>query len=232
MPQKVSEWIERCERVNRAKCNYTLWDNPVEIKSFVKENYPQYATIYDALPYDVQRFDLLRLMILHRFGGIYIDTDVECFRPVTDLLNDDDTCVFALEPQQHAFDYERMPYIVGSYFIAAEAENPFILKLIERIADTVFIKRSVHVPTQIMKSTGPARITEIYGEEKRNYKIRLLPSEFLSPLTAKEVKKYLLGKYYPQLNNAHGQHLYAGSWVDETENRLELELLNFLKDKR
>ena len=34
----------------------------------------------------VERSDILRLELVHRFGGVYVDTDVECLRPIDPLL--------------------------------------------------------------------------------------------------------------------------------------------------
>ena len=33
-----------------------------------------------------ERADLVRYEIIRRFGGVYVDTDVECLRPIGDLL--------------------------------------------------------------------------------------------------------------------------------------------------
>jgi len=231
IPRRVLEWVKRCATIN-TEYQHIFWKDEKNINSFILDNFYQYYTAYKMLPNDVQRWDLLRLMILYLYGGIYIDTDVEMYKAIDEnVLHDDDKCVFALEPEQHAFDYERMPYLIGTYFIACERENEFIRLLIDRIMKTVNINRSVHIPTQIMKSTGGVRVTEIYREERQAYDVKLLPSDYFSPLTAKECKKYVFGKYFAKAEQAYGQHIYAGSWVDDAENKDEIELLNFIKTK-
>lgn len=36
--------------------------------------------MYDGYGYGIQRADAMRLFFLHKFGGIYIDLDIECKR--------------------------------------------------------------------------------------------------------------------------------------------------------
>ncbi|HWT26226.1 MAG TPA: glycosyltransferase, partial [Solirubrobacteraceae bacterium] len=40
----------------------------------------------DTRRHPAERSDLLRYEILHRFGGVYIDTDMECLKPIDPLL--------------------------------------------------------------------------------------------------------------------------------------------------
>src|SRR4051794_22782741 len=46
------------------------------------------AEVYQRLRNPSERSDLLRLELLWRIGGVYVDTDVECLRPIGSLLDD------------------------------------------------------------------------------------------------------------------------------------------------
>lgn len=42
--------------------------------------------LYDAAPNYAQKADIARYELLHQLGGIYLDTDFECFKPIDELL--------------------------------------------------------------------------------------------------------------------------------------------------
>ena len=43
---------------------------------------------YERLRNPAERSDIIRLEVLFRFGGVYVDTDVECLRPIDPLLQE------------------------------------------------------------------------------------------------------------------------------------------------
>ena len=59
---------------------HRMWDDPVEIKSFIRQHYPQYWNLYEYMPLDIMRRDLLRFLILHHHGGICADMDYFLYR--------------------------------------------------------------------------------------------------------------------------------------------------------
>lgn len=54
--------------------------------------------IYERLRQPAERSDLLRLELLRRHGGVYVDTDFECRRPLEPLLDDVELFVAYLKP--------------------------------------------------------------------------------------------------------------------------------------
>jgi mannosyltransferase OCH1-like enzyme len=224
---KILEWINRTKAVNQGY-EHRFWTSEQELEAFVAEKYPQYLIAYKMLPFDIQRYDLARLLVLYEFGGVYIDTDIECLRPFDALLQSQNM-VLGLEPDEHARNFENFPYLVGSFFIASSPKNEFIKYLIDGILSGLFEKHSTHHPTQIMKSTGPAKITELYRKSQGRFSVSLIPSRFLSPLNQSQINDYLRGKYFAQVENSFMVHLYAGSWTTESENKLDIELKDILQ---
>lgn len=49
--------------------------------------YPQYLDAYLKLPSEIYRADMVRNCLMHRFGGIYADLDVESIQPLDALLD-------------------------------------------------------------------------------------------------------------------------------------------------
>ena len=56
------------------------------MRALIAERYPEVLATYDAFPRPIYRIDACRYAILHAYGGLYVDLDVECFRPVDELL--------------------------------------------------------------------------------------------------------------------------------------------------
>lgn len=90
-----------------------------------------------------ERSDLLRYEILARQGGVYVDTDVECKRPLDPLL--DGVAAFAgwVRPQK-----------VGNAIIGAVPGHPAIARMLEEAQARV---GSGHVSG----ATGPRLLTEV-----------------------------------------------------------------------
>ena len=63
---------------------YRLWTDE-SLEAFVHETYPEMWDLYRRYPEQIYRVDAARYMLLHHFGGIYADLDIECVRPVDAL---------------------------------------------------------------------------------------------------------------------------------------------------
>ena len=72
-----------------------------ELRVWTEENLPgdlRRVEIYELLRQPAERSDLLRLELLHRHGGIYVDADFECLRPFGSLLDGVDIFCANLKP--------------------------------------------------------------------------------------------------------------------------------------
>lgn len=89
------------------------------------------------------RSDVLRYEILWRYGGVYVDTDLECLKPLDPLL---DVACFA--------GWEVQDRWVGNTILGAVPEHPFIGKLIGGL-------RGVK-PGRPNRITGPHHVTRTH----------------------------------------------------------------------
>ena len=55
---------------------YIFW-NGEKIDAFMA-GHAEYRDVYNSYPYAVQRWDMIRYLILYEYGGIYADLDYEC----------------------------------------------------------------------------------------------------------------------------------------------------------
>src|SRR5690554_707891 len=65
---------------NNPQWQYMFWGKN-GIESLLKD-FPALINDYNKLPYNVQRWDVIRLLILYKHGGLYVDFDYECFRSI------------------------------------------------------------------------------------------------------------------------------------------------------
>tara|TARA_R110000737_G_scaffold332903_1_gene350109 strand:- start:124 stop:699 length:576 start_codon:yes stop_codon:yes gene_type:complete len=72
------------------KHNYQhkLW-NLIECVNLIEEHYPQYMSLWRSFRFDIQRADFIRYLILHKYGGMYIDCDVSPAKCLDTLLEGD-----------------------------------------------------------------------------------------------------------------------------------------------
>ena len=64
---------------------HILWTDQCCLR-LIKEFYPDLANTYNSLMLPVQRADMVRLLFLHRYGGIYCDLDYEAFTDITEHM--------------------------------------------------------------------------------------------------------------------------------------------------
>ena len=66
------------------------------IRLWTDKNIPKMVNkrIYDTVPVLATRADILRLEILAKYGGVYVDADSICVKPLDDLVRKE-TCFFS-----------------------------------------------------------------------------------------------------------------------------------------
>jgi hypothetical protein len=198
---------------------YRFWDRPA-IEWFLESVCPEYIPLYKAFPFDVQRWDAIRYLILYYQGGLYADMDYECLEPLDTLLCGS-SCCMGLEPPANAVRYN-MPYIVGNALMASVPGHPYF----KRIIEDVFAESNISVPENknrafhIIETTGPFMTTRIYDAYPSKEEVTLLPAELIAPLTLAEVQQILGGHetedMEAKIEKAFAVHYFWGSWVSQT----------------
>jgi mannosyltransferase OCH1-like enzyme len=129
------------------------------------------APANDALRY---RSDLLRLEILAREGGVYVDADMEPLRPLDELLTGH-AAVAAYSPNQ--WKGER---VLSNAFLAAVPGHPWILRCVEKMPLSI----QAHRGQFLAMVTGPHHVNRCLrpGDD-----VHLLEPATLYPTTAAEL---------------------------------------------
>ena len=78
------------ENMRRCMESWKKYCPDYEIRRWDESNYDFNRISYSSEAYQVQKWgfvtDAIRLDVVYRYGGIYLDTDVELLKPLDDLL--------------------------------------------------------------------------------------------------------------------------------------------------
>jgi mannosyltransferase OCH1-like enzyme len=203
---------------------YELWDGD-RMDTFVNHHYPQMSSIYFNYKYDVQRWDVIRYLILYAMGGMYVDFDYECFASFDAYLSTG-KCYFALEPELHCRSFGKTIYFNNALMLIPPG-HPFLEKVINHLQTATFdyTGNKYH---DVLYSTGPWMLTNLYNEYEPKSDIHLFPAELVSPLSKNDVRDYIQGKadvevLEKKLEKALAFHYFWGSWLTNNENRISYE---------
>ena len=164
LPNKYIKYMKSWKKFNPS-WDYILWDDE-KVKNFKLKNHVAY---YSSSNYGYKS-DILRYEILHKFGGLYADTDFECLKPIPDNLLIFDFIVSMM------FDNEPT---LGNALILSSPENKLIKKLITNITTLINKNNS----KEVFEKSGPYYISKNYflSTEEDIKKYLVLPSNYLYP---------------------------------------------------
>ncbi|KAJ6442400.1 magnesium transport protein CorA, transmembrane region [Purpureocillium lavendulum] len=101
---------------------FNLWSDSSG-RAFMAEHYPEILPHYTGYGQDIQRANVLRYSILHRYGGVYFDLDITCLTAL------DETPLMELPfvtPGAH-------PAGVNNAFILAQPGHPFLSHILAAV---------------------------------------------------------------------------------------------------
>lgn len=136
--------------------------------------------------------DILRFDILYQFGGLYIDTDFECLKPLDPFFDNREFIVCRQNPNESS--------ICGAFF-AATKHHPLVKKLVDGIRERSITHKAKHC----VQKYGPTYITDLID---RSYS---LDPEYVYPFMwdKKHSTEDDLNKIYPR---AYAAHWWNTSW--------------------
>lgn len=108
------------------KWNYTLWNYDM-IYNLIENDYPDYLDLFNSYKqYPIIQCDIGRLFILYKYGGMYIDMDVNCVKSL-DLFIKNNFNKNVILPTSLYNKY------LSNWLIISTKNNNFIKKCIETI---------------------------------------------------------------------------------------------------
>lgn len=196
---------------------YKRWNDEMMV-SFIQEHYPWYWEKYNNFQYNIQRWDVIRYLILYKFGGMYVDFDYESIEPIDNLLLGK-SCCFAMEPESHN-NFYRKELVFNNAMMACEPEHFFMKRIIENVfSDEVVYQRSELRLIPVLKTTGPWKLIDLYEQATPDEKdsIYLIPAKFVTPFDTKQAQRVAQGEISEELEDclseAYAIHYFFGDWL-------------------
>ncbi|CAF0956517.1 unnamed protein product [Rotaria sordida] len=183
IPFKWQQASNSCRELH-SNYKYYLWTDK-EARRLIEKEFPCILSTFDSYPYDIQRADVIRLVALYVYGGIYLDFDIICLKSLDKLLNYE----FVLPLTK--------PVGLSNDFIVSKPKHPFLLKVLNDLPK--FNRNFLTKYPTVMFSTGPMFLTQ----EASSYPNRS-SLDTLSPV--------LYGKYAYNSSYSLFRHIKASSW--------------------
>ncbi|RUS95008.1 hypothetical protein DSM106972_091680 [Dulcicalothrix desertica PCC 7102] len=185
-----------------------FWDE-AKSRTFIQEKYPWFIEVYDSYPHRIQRCDAIRYFILHYYGGFYIDMDVECLKPLDDLLEDYELILSKLVGFNNA--------IMGSV-----PKHPLWLKVFDELQErkdklpsnsniNALLKKSM--PYYVCYSTGPMLFDDcvIAGSFHKCSTVRVCPGYIFEPGAPMEIDEKIIQQNSTE--HSYTIHHMASLWL-------------------
>lgn len=175
-----------------------------EYKLWNEGNFDINSVSYTIEAYEAKKFafvsDYVRLWALCHEGGLYLDTDVEAFKPFDDLMH---YSAFAgFEGSKH------VP--LGTCVMASEAHGTWIAEMLEAYKNRHFLVDGKHDCTtnvQFITALMAAKGFKQDGMEQDYHGLHVFPVDYFSP-------RHTTGEYI-QTENTYCDHHGVGSWTNQ-----------------
>jgi inositol phosphorylceramide mannosyltransferase catalytic subunit len=171
-----------------------------ELRLWTEENLPEglrRPEIYERLRVPAERADMLRLEVVWMFGGVYMDADFECLRPIEPLIEDADF-----------FAGYRKPGRVNNALFGAVAGHPLLARAIRELRP-----RETYGPVD-KEGTGPRFLNRLVNESPE---VTIFAPGFFYPRTP-EARRSAYA-YHHRARSWHPTESLQGKLV-EAERRL------------
>lgn len=194
-----------------------------EIKEWNEDNFDVNIIPYTAEAYAMKKYafvsDYARFWILHKYGGIYFDTDVEVIRPIDDIIARGNFMGFETDPNPAKGDASNASVNPGLGMGVAPGRD-LIKKMLGHYENKHFICEAnmrkqitvVHICTKVLMENG---LQNVEGIQKVDDDIYIYPAEYFCPINV------TTGRIHVE-KNTRTIHHYAGTWVDKKFSLKEL----------
>ena len=198
-------WFGRGEKPELAKKCIASWRKfspDFEVREWNEDNCDYLAMPFMAEAYAAKKYafvsDVMRLIVLEQYGGVYFDTDVEVVQDISPLMDD-----------EGFIGFENDQFVNSGQVMAAVPHQPVVQAMIEEYKKLHFTNADgstnavgcPRVNTEVLKRYGLV----LNGKEQAIAGSHTYPEDYFNPLdsaTGKLVKT----------PNTYSVHWYSMSW--------------------
>lgn len=213
MPLDKSKWHPAWKLCHPTwKSNFPDFEHKVwgdtDIDFFVKENFPEFFDVYDSFLVRILKIDFARMCILYKYGGIYADMDMYCYRNFYNDLKDGVNLV-----QSNGIRNVDCNEEVQNSLMACNEQQVFVIDCMNEICDR-YLERENSLVTVcenmnnipalrhfyseiILQISGPTMLSDVY---ERHDNVNVLPRELYNP------------SIYGYTEDIKTKHMMTGLW--------------------
>lgn len=214
--------LDNGEKMSLAQCMDTFRDkNPHwqirfwsdnDMDSLTMLKYPRFYPVYRDLK-RIEKVDFFRYLCLYEHGGLFLDTDCICIRPLDELLDlFPDASIITAPEFRHRSNW--MNYIphrqLNIWAVFSTAGNCHMRNILAKVIGNCTMDSKMPV---IEKTSMAAFGDYLYAAEKIDTTIKIVSESYIS-MDAR--LKYMHYNSYGCLDSlpAYILHGYHGSWID------------------
>jgi len=172
LPEAFAAFAEGWQRLH-PDWRYRLWGGGDLPPLRNQDLYDRAAEICPGLEGQL-RSDIVRYELLHRFGGVWVDLDFECLKPIDDLLADT-TCFVAWVTGEY----------VNNAIMGASRQHRFIKRLIDGLPASI----AAHPGAAPRVVSGPHYLTPLWREHGKEDGVTAFPKRYFYEVLWSELKR-------------------------------------------
>ena len=206
IPEKKVVLIEKWKSLNPGY-ELVLYDDK-DMDTFVKEYYPEFYKLYDIMPDIVEKADIWRYLIVHKYGGMYSDSDFMPKIPIDDWV---DKNICKNTTVMVSMEGNGFLYIQWGFYSAYPGHQVFydVVSLI-RIYFMEELQTGI-IQGDAVQRTGPLQFSRAIW-----YHVGKSPSAFdISDRNKIQAFKDICVLGTDFQDNSLAQHLFDGSWKND-----------------
>jgi len=187
MPLNQRQWRRRFVKTN-PHWEMRLWTDDI-LPPILNRNAWDICSKVGGTPGCAMRSDILRLEILARFGGVYLDTDVKPIRPLDEMCPSEVVAWAACEQLD----------IITNAAMGFPPNHPAMWQAVAMIEESFFGHK------RLVDQAGPGLITQVITQYDD---VALYPPVYFHP-TVRESKSNPYASLFLK-----GAHFFAGTWTE------------------
>lgn len=217
--KKQYEKLQYC-RNSWASCNPS-WNivewNKYMCTTLITTFYKKHLKMFKNYKYEIQRCDMVRYLILHRYGGWYADMDYYCNKPLDNAMEIYTNDLYFVQSPNNILT-QNDDHISNSLMYSIPNNNFWRIVMLElEKTQKCYSFYTKHM--EVMSTTGPGVLNRIYSKYKHKHRIKSLPHKLFHPYGINDniLKSFKLG------SKIYTAHMSKGSW-EQIDSKIYLYL--------
>lgn len=193
LPERETKWQQTWSHYN-PEWEMLLW-NDDRVSNELHVSHPD---ILERCKSFSEKSDILRFEILYQYGGLYIDTDFECLKPIDPIFTGEDLVV-----------YRESNRVTCGAFFASTKNNQHVKNLI----DNLHSREKTHGHLDAAEKYGPKYLNDMLPDNVKRplqYRKQVYPYMWHEPGRADE-------DFKTTTPEAYAVHHWSHSWKDSQD---------------